>query len=319
MANPLKLVFQRKKKIFIFFLACALFTFLLFPFGDLSDKISAEIPALTQNGIQYIQFDDVSLGMIPQPALTLSSVKAETAQLELAIDELSVAPSLAGLLKQKPYGHIYGEGLYGGNLDLSVSGSSKLKDKDAVTVDLDYSSFNMKELLRGMQQNLPVVISGTGQLKAQVDLDPTMKSQPDGDITLVVSKLQIPNFSLAALGDMALPGLNMEKLQLKGNLKNGKFTINETVLGSNKDDFSGKVSGTMDMRFAPNMSGFNMGAYNLAVDITFRENLLSQLSLVMPLLDGFIGNFRQNNMGGQRYTFRIQADSFQQIPQITAL
>jgi type II secretion system protein N len=316
---------QHKMKFFMFYVLSAVFFILFFPFGDLSDKITTEVSAATGNSV-YVQFDDLSLAMIPQPALKMVNVVAELQQApELFMTELSVAPSLAAIFKRKPMGRAYAEGLYQGNLDVHVSGSSKIKDDSAISTQVDFTNFNIKDLIKALQknQNLPLTASGVGQLQAQIDFMPNMKTQPDGDITLGIRQVQIPAFNIpleAIGGSLPVPGLNLDKLQLKGKIKDGRLFISDTFVGSPKDELYAKVSGDMAVRVAPGASNMDFGAYNLAIDITIREGLQSQLSSYMGLLDGFVGSYKQPAISGTRYAFRVQGRSFQDpAPQFTAL
>jgi type II secretion system protein N len=316
---------QHKMKFVMFYFLCAVFIVLFFPFGDLSDKITTEVAAATGNAV-YVQFDDLGLTMIPQPALKMVNVVAELQQApELTMTQLSVAPSLAAIFKRKALGRAYGEGLYQGNLDLSVSGSSKIKDADAMSATIDYSGFDLKEMIKALQktQSLPLTASGTGQINAQMDFTPNMKTQPDGDISFGVRQMQIPAFNipLAAIGgSLPVPGLNLDKVQFKGKMKDGRLLISDTAFGTPKDELYAKISGDMAVKIAPNASNFDFGAYNLAIDLTIREGLQAQLSSYLGLLDGFVGKYKQPTAGGTRYAFRVQGRSFQDpAPQFSAL
>lgn len=312
---------QHKMKIFLFSAFSTVFVLLLFPFGDLSDWASAKVSAATGNNV-YVQFDDMGLTLNPFPAIYMTNVSAEVARSpEITLTELSVTPSIIGAIKQKIMGRVQGAGLFQGEIDLNVSGSSKIRDPQALSAQLEFVDFNIKDTMKSVSPNIPVAPSGRGSVSANVDFEPAMKTQPEGDVTVQLQKLQVPAFSvpLAAFGSLPVPGLNLDKVQLKGKLKGGKLQISETVLGSPKDELSGKISGEMDMRFMPNFSNFNVGAYNLAVDITIRDGLQNQLGSYMGIVDGMVGRFKSSSLGGTRYSFRMQARSFQDPPQFSPL
>ena len=111
-----KKIWSQKTKILLFVIGVVAFTILMFPFGDLSDKLSSVIAENSDNAI-YVQFDDMGLAMIPQPALKMTNVVAETSfASDINIEELYVAPSLLAPLKKKPLGRATANGLFGGSL-----------------------------------------------------------------------------------------------------------------------------------------------------------------------------------------------------------
>jgi len=311
-----------KMKIVMFVAFCMMFIVLFFPFSDLSDMVTAQVSEASGRTV-YVQFDEMAFTMLPQPALKMTNVMAESPFLtDLTIGELSVAPSIFGAIRGKPHGRAYAEGLFEGILDVSVGSSSKINVPEAVSADVEFENFNLKELFKALQQplNLPFQATGMGNLNAKVDLDPNMKSQPDGEFDLQAKGVQIPAFSIATPGGgFPLPGLNLEKLILKGKLKNGKLVLNGVELGSAKDDISAKVTGELDMRVFPG-GGTNVGYYNLAVDMNIKDSGQARLGSMMFIIDGFIKKYSSTSLTGKRYAFRIQANGFQDPnPQLSPL
>jgi type II secretion system protein N len=255
----------------------------------------------------------MGLAMIPQPALKMTHVVAETPfASDINIEELYVAPSLLAPLKKKPLGRATASGLFGGSLDLNVGTSSKISGPEAISAHIEFTDFQVKDMMKALQLRMPMTISGQGRLIASVDMDPNMKAQPDGDVALTVSTVEIPSFSipLGMMPPLPLPGINLEKLVVKGKLKNGQFTFADTQIGSSKDELSAKISGTMDMRVFPG-GMINVGLYNLAVDLNIKDSAQAKFGSMMSIVDGFLGKYGSKGANGKRYAFRIQANGFQ--------
>ncbi|MCB9073487.1 MAG: type II secretion system protein GspN [Bdellovibrionaceae bacterium] len=310
-----------KAKIFLFFILIIAFFVMFFPYNDLSDKVSAVVSENTNNSV-YLQFDDLSLGFLPQPGLKMTNVLAETAfASDIHADVLKIAPSILGLITLKPYyGKAQAEGLFKGDLDISLSNSSRIKAPMAVNADIDYAHFDLKELLKTFPE-IPFSASGTGSLNADIDADLELKSQPDGNFSLKTNRVIIPSFSInlpQAGGNVDLPKLSMDSIMVKGLLKNGKLTFSDTKIGTIKDDLYLLLGGDMDVRVVPG-SGLVVSYYNLAIDFTIKQSLQAQLGSYMPLLDGMFGRFKTQSLDGNRYRFRMQFNPFNDpMPNFTA-
>jgi len=307
----LKNLWAYKFRMFIFVIATAAFAIFLFPFGDLSDKITSIVSEATENRV-YLQFDDLSLTMIPQPALKMTNVLAETPTAsDITVPELSVAPSILMLIKQKPMGHAVATGLMGGELDVNVSGSSKIASPNAMAVQAQFTDFQMKQLIKTLQLAVPFTMSGKGRMTASVDLDPEMKAQPEGDVEIQVNKADIPSFAvpIGGMAPLPIPGMNLEKVSFKGKLKNGQLQLAETQIGGPKDEINAKVTGTMDMHVFPG-GNVNVGIYNLAIDLNIKDSAQAKLGSMMFMIDGFLKKYSSKSVTGTRYAFRIQANGF---------
>lgn len=318
--NFFAMLMGNKLKIVLFFVATIGFIVFMFPFGDLSDKISAEVAAGSDNTV-YLQFDDMAFTMLPQPAIKMTNVIAETPfASDISISELSIAPSILGAMMGKPHGRAYAEGLFSGALDASVGSSSRIKIPEAVSANVEFTNFDLKELVKAIP-SLPLSPSGRGNLNIVLDVDPSMKSQPDGDIDLQVAAVQIPSFAipLGMMPPLPLPGFNLEKLTLKGKLKNGKFILSDTQIGTTKDELSARITGDLDMRVFPGGS-VNVGFYNLAIDLNIKDSAQTKFGSMMSIIDGFLGKYSSKGVSSKRYAFRIQANGFQDpAPQFSPL
>lgn len=307
---------HHKMKFLILFLGIVVFTVVFFPFSDLSDAITSEVSAQTNNQV-YLQFDELSLGFAPQLALKMQNVLLEgpALPLEITLKNLMVAPSLLSLIRQQIGGKVVAEGLYNGEVVLNVSKSNKLQAPESLWADFIYEGFDLKDFTKALQktQGFPFTATGSGQIKATIDVDPTIKQQPDGTVEVTLNKPQIPTFTISnpQTGEIPLPAMSFEKVVLKGRLKDGKIIISDSILGTNKDDLFIKISGELNLQLAPGFQQVAVSFYNLALDITIKEAFQNQMGKTyMALLDGFLGKFKSGGTAQTRYAFRIEGRGF---------
>ena len=321
----IKIIFLQHKMKIVLLLACSLMFFVLFfPLTELGEKIVAETNA---SGLIYLEFETMDLHFFPRPAVVMKQALVESPMIEqVEVQSLRVAPSILASIQfaftqvLKPHVSIEAEGLFGGALDANTSASSKIKDPQAVLLDLVYSDFEIKSLVKSLMPQSPVSPSAQGQLSAKIDMDPSMKTQPEGTVELSLAKLVIPQFELStSFGMMALPAMNFQKVILKGTLKNGKLLIKETQLGSGSDEMILKVSGEMDVRVFPGGTP-TFGFYSLAVDLSLKKSMQTKLGSAADAVQSFLGKYSTTTSDGLRYAFRIQANGFNDpMPNFTAL
>ena len=80
------------------------FLYVLFPFSDLNDLISAQVSKLTHNRV-FLQFDDLHINPLTA-SISMDKVYVETPQISnISVNELSAAPSIDALIKGKPRGN----------------------------------------------------------------------------------------------------------------------------------------------------------------------------------------------------------------------
>jgi type II secretion system protein N len=312
-----------KMKIFLFFIFTVGFCLVLFPLTELGEKVVSEAGS---SGI-YLEFEKMELHFFPTPSVVMDSVLAETPMIEqLEITKLQVTPSVLSLLefvlakKLKPRGHISADGFFQGHLDVNVSSSSKIKDPQALNVELLYENFDVKMISQTFGSQWPLTPSGQGSVKALIDLEPSMKAQPEGTLEVQMQKFMIPQFELPTdFGPMQIPGLGFEKMVLKGQLKNGRLTLKETSLGSGQDELIIKLSGDVDVRIFPGGSPV-VNYYNLAVDILMKRSMITKLGPTATALQTLLGKYSSLSGENQRFAFRIQAAGFSdRNPQLSAL
>lgn len=313
-----------KMKIFLFFTFCILFFIVFFPLTELGEKVVSETNA---SGLVYLEFEKMELSFFPRPAVVMAQAVIESPMLEqIEVQEFKVAPSILAMIqfaftkKLKPFATVSAEGLFGGNLEADTSSSSKIKDPEALELDLDYEGFDLKLLAKSLGPQWPVAPAGQGNLKAKVDVDPSMKTQPEGTLEMVVDQVVIPQFDLpTSFGPMSIPALNFRKVVLKGQLKNGKLSLKETQLGGSQDEISLKISGDIELRIFPGGTP-NVSFYNLAIDLNLKKSMEAKLGGAAGAIQSYLGKFGTSNSEGQRYAFRVQGNGFNDpMPQFSPL
>ena len=313
-----------KMKIFIFFVLCFLFFITLFPLTDLGEKVVSETAA---SGI-YLEFESMDLNFFPRPSVSMEKVMADTSMVDVVeVDHLKVTPSILSLLqfavtrKLRVGADVAAQGLWGGDVDLQVSSSSKIKDPQAVEVNVLVTALDLKRMIKNLAPQSPVMPSGLATLTALVDVDPSMKTQPEGSVDLSVNSFQIPQFELpTAFGAVQIPNLSLQKVSLKGLLKNSVLTIKEANFGTSQDELLLKASGEINVRIMPG-GMTSVSFYRLAIDLTMKKSLQTKLGSTASVFDSFLGKFSAGNTGdSQRYAFRIEGNGFQDpMPKMSPL
>ena len=305
----IKRVFKfHKSKIVLFLILIIAFAIVFFPYDDLSDLITAEVANATGNTV-HVQFDNLALGFLPQPGIKMTNVFIETPFVsQLKVDELKVAPSLLSVFVLKPLGRAIAENLFGGSLDLSISNSSKLKAPMALSADLNYTNFDLNEVVKTLIP-IPMKAHGRASLTADIDFDAEFKSQPNGTVLLTSQSIAIPSFSFDANMNgvkqmMSIPALNIGQLKLKGQFKDGKILFTDTVIGSAKDDIFAKIGGDIDLKISA--QPLSVTYYNLAIDLTLKDTFIKDLGSYSSMLDMMLGKHKTKSLDGIRYAFRFQ-------------
>lgn len=318
----------------VFFFGSIVFCFLLlFPYSDLSDFTSAKISEATRNQIN-VQFNKVGFGLLPQLGLKMSEVSLDVALGQsklpnLQLDSIGVAPNilksignsisgkakLAGIITM--IRKVQALGLFGGDLNLYLSGSKKLgPSSDAIHLEVDAQKLDLRDLTKYMKSAFQTSFSAKGfaNLSSDIVLDPLFKEQPDGKYELTLQNLNIPSASYTVPMNgvsfpITLPGLKMDAVKFRGKIEDRRFIIEEGKLGDAKNDFFGEVTGDVVVNIRPG-GRFDPGGYNLVVDLTLKDAMLGQLGAMAGILDGFVSKYKRPTTNGVRYNFRLKAQRF---------
>lgn len=299
------------------------FLYILFPFSDLNDLVSAQVSRLTQNRV-FLQFENLHIN--PATAsVGLEKVYVETPQLSTSIGEVSATPSIPALIQGKPGGHFSVQGFLKGDIKLSLSPAAGTKGdtKDGATrpdkydVDLVAQNLSLKELKDMAGLSLP--LKGQLNVSTQAVADITFIEQPEGEITLSINRFELPPSSMA-LGDMGrvnLPEIKLTQIELKGKLQNGQFIIESGKIGTSKDDFYGDIKGDLSLTLR-NQGGQVVpliGAYNISLDLKANHAFRERAKFFLGFLDGY----KRDLPEGAQYKFRVQAQTMGMPPQFTSL
>ena len=126
--DALTLPLRHKGKLGVMVGSTLVFGFILFPFSDLSDLVTTQVAKLTNNAV-FVQFSDLKMSLFPTPGMKLNDVYIEAPRTPpLNMNQLVVAPSVAGLIQQKPYGHVAAKGLFKGDVDIQVSKGARTEN-----------------------------------------------------------------------------------------------------------------------------------------------------------------------------------------------
>jgi type II secretion system protein N len=312
----IKFIFQNKSKIFLMLFSTFVFSFLLFPFDDLSDLVTAQVSKLTSNQV-YLQFDKMHLGVIPSVGLHLKNVSVETPQISaLTAQEFSVSPSLSTLIHQKPAGTISATGILKGNVEISLKSAGKTEsgtDRQGIQLNAENISLaELKDLL-----SLPVYLKGKLDISSQAVIDLAFKEQPDMDLNVNIDKFELPPGNVQTMmGPLALPEIKLAQVQLKGRLSAGKFNIEEGKIGKPTDDLHGDIKGSLQLQLRNTSLGIQpeMGEYNLQLNLNVKKDLQERAALFLS----FIDQYKTATPEGARYAFRISAPNVQMPPTLAA-
>jgi len=303
---------QNKRNFGICLAATSLFIFLLFPFDELTDKVSSEVSKQTGNQV-YLQMDGLNISLLTGLRLELDKVLLQAPSLPpIKINRLEVSPSLFSLLEQFPLGTVIAEGLLRGTLEARVSAGAKGgsgQKRQQLSVQADKVS--LEQLSQFLK--LQVLLKGQAQMDVKSLTDFTFVDQPEADINMTVQKFAIPAATIRSpAGPIDIPDLKIGTVQLKGKLSSGILQIDSAKMGSPEDDLIANISGQIKVRMqlqggqvVPVLSG-----YNLSVEMSLKKSVLNSVGMFLFPLD----NYKREQADGALYRFKMRADNMQAPP-----
>lgn len=311
------------KLVFGLFLV-VVFLYVLFPFSDLNELISAQVSRLTQNRV-FLQFDDLHINPLTA-SVSLDKVYVETPQVSnLSVIKLSATPSITALIQRKVGGHLSAEGFMKGDVKISISpagAGSKAEGPEGAkgekySLDISAQNLSLKDIREAAGLSLP--LKGQLNFSTQAVADISFTEQPEGDVSLTINKFELPpsSVSLGDMGRVNLPEIKLGQIELKGKLANGKFVIESGKVGTPKDDFYGDIKGDMNVTLQ-NMGGQIVpiiGAYNVSLDLKANSSFKERAKFFLSFLDGY----KRDLPDGAQYKFRIQAQAMGMPPQFQQL
>lgn len=305
---------NNKKKILLGLLFYVLFVFLLFPFRDLGVFVSTQVSKATQNQV-YLKFDNLSLSMFPAPGLELSNVQVQTVQLPpLSATSLKLYPNIMSLLALKPGFSAQAEGLFDGNVGLSLRAVGANKEgvsKQKIT--LDASEVQLKKL--GDFLKLPMNIEGYVSLEGDVEVDPTFSEQPSGNLDLSGNRVNITSAVVPTqFGPLNLPDTKLQEIKAKVSVGNGDLEIERVQLGTLQDELYAQMRGSIKIQFRSQGQQVAVvpGAFDLVVYIKAKPSFQAKAGVFLSFLDSY-------KKGEGEYIFRAQGANFYAPPRMSAL
>lgn len=314
--NGIKFVFSHKGKIFILLLSAVIFAILLFPFNDLSDVISTKVAELSRNQL-LLQFDNLRLGFFPSPEVSVDKVAVDVGHFPtVKMDSLTVSPSASVLWTRTPAGSLHAKGLFRGDVEVSIESGTKTEsgvNRQKIALRAEKVSLQeIREIAR-----LPVLLKGQVTLNSTAQADFAFQEQPDMDLVLSIDQFELPTSSVQTpMGPLTLPEIKLSAVTLKGKLSQGKFNIEEGLIGRDGDELRGVIKGGIGFQIQ-NQGGITpvIGAYNFDIDMTVKKAFQDKASLFLSFLD----QHKIPTADGAQYKFRISANNTMSPPNISAL
>jgi type II secretion system protein N len=307
---------NNKKKVFIGIVLYAVFLFLLFPFSDLGSFVTTEVAKLTQNQI-YLKFEELHFSLLPTPGLELSNVKVQGVQFpQLTTDNLTIAPSIAGLLSFKPGVSVSAKGLFDGDVDITTRGGSKATSgASKQNISIGAEGIELKKLSSAL--GLPMSLEGKMNLDSQSVFDPSFSDQPEGDLDLKAVRVNITSANVPTpIGPLSLPDTKLQELILKGQLSKGELNIEKAQIGTPQDELFAQIRGTMNVQFqtAGGQVNVNPGPYDLTIQIKTKPSYQAKAGLFLGFLEAYK---KSETPQGREYIFKVAGQNFYAPPRMT--
>lgn len=313
----LKLIRESKGKIFVLVVSALVFTFMLFPFDDLSDLITSQVSRLSNNSV-YVQFEKLKMSFFPQPGVQMDQVYIESLRTPaISAQELVITPSVRGLIQQKPYGHVSAKGLLKGDVDVHVGKGSKTENGgERHKIEISAKKVSLHDLRE--MANLPVLLKGQLNLESTALADLTFQEQPDIEMNLSINQFELPPSNVnTPMGPLTLPDLKLSTVELKGRLAAGQFVIENGTIGKPGDELYGTIKGKIGLTIVNrgNSFGHQIGAYNIEVDLKTKRSFQERAALFLTFIDGY----KTPTSEGSQYKFKVSASNPMMPPSIGAV
>ena len=257
------------------------------------------------------------MSLFPTPGVKFEQVYVEAAGLSgVSAKEIKFAPSISGIIAQKPYGSVNAKGLFKGDVLISVkSGSRTEAGLERQKLEISAQKISLQDLHD--MTRLPVMMKGNLNLETIAMVDLTLSEQPDVDVNLSVSQFELPPANvMTPMGPLTMPDLRLSSIEIKGRLAGGKLIIESGQIGKDGDELRGTVSGNLDLSLT-NVGGAItpiLGGYDFKLDLRAKRNFQDRAALFLS----FIDNYKTATPDGAQFKFRISAASTMIPPTIGA-
>ena len=275
------------------------FFILLFPLGDLSDFVSTKILQSTRNSV-YVQFKNLSFNPATM-TLKLEEVELDTpvAQ-EMKVGTLSASPSILDLIRKKPSGTLVAENFLGGSTRLEIRSQGPYTESPLVSqISLNMDQVSLQDVHKLLQT--PMDLSGQLQLQTQVSVELenmasagappqfALKGLQDGDLSIIIKKFKMPatTINVPQMGRLGLPLVELNNVEFKAKMQQGKITIESGKFGSPSDEMFGTIRGDLSiMNPIPPGTPMQMlfQSYHITLEITAKQAFKERAALFLAFL-----------------------------------
>jgi type II secretion system protein N len=321
--------FYKLKALATLGIALLLFIF-LFPNTDLSDMVSAQVAKAT--GI-YVQMNDLSFDLLPSPGLGAKDVSIEPPRVPpLKVGGAHAAFMVTKLITAKLGATANLEKIFRGDVGLSFAQGDKAKSGERFAeLDLHADRLSLDDVSDYLKSAglLGVKLQGNLKVDSNMKVDPGFADQPNGTSSLEIAGLSVPGQSIMVDFNgvpvpQQIPTLDIGRVSLKTlRMNDGTLEIQDLNLGDTKSEISGKIRGSMGLRFRKNPVGVQPEISNvdLAMDITVDKDFLDRNQ--KTVIGGFLilvpANLQQDTAKGKRLAFRMKLARMGDIPNFTPL
>ncbi len=322
----LKWIWGKKIYFVLFNLSVFIFLILIFPLEDLSDLISGQVAKNTNNQV-YMQFENMHLNFLGGASLSVNQLMIESAWTPpLKTQTLKVTPHVFSLLMKQPAGEVEAEGLFQGKVKVVLTKGAK-SDTGLARSQLQISadSLNLQELSQTL--SLPMSLKGRMNVESKALFDLALQEQPEMDVVINANRFEVPSFNIPTnLGDINIPDLKFQQVQIKGRLSNGSFIFEDTKIGqASADDLSAVIKGSVGLQIKNGPRGIAPipGSYSLDIELLIKKSLEARAGTFVNTLDtalsAFVQNYKTNNEQGTLMKFKVSGDSFESMPSFSNL
>ena len=298
-----------KKKWFIFFLLCAFFFVIQFPYEEsikyLTDKIRTETKSSFQLNYEGFYFNPFSLSLVfKNPKIQLHPDGQH-----LILKNLKISPSYRFLFTFKPGGKVV---LIWENSRITFTFQKKNIEKSQPGWFITLNTYQWNPADFSAVWPLLSDISGKINFYGELQMDPTFKSKPKGMWQLRGYNIQSKDFSYTfpgTIGTITLPDFQWSTLSSSGRIKKEEVLISDLIAGEQKDLFQIKTRGSLLLAFSKNIRSIfpkvYVKSYDMGLDISVDDNLRQKVYFLGLLFESVAS---QNPNGSWRYLARIKGN-----------
>ncbi len=321
-------LFRHKGKIALIPLIAIAWIPFLFPYSDLRSVVSTTVSRAIGNGTA-IDFDHVALALGFPVALELEGFQFEGAGIPtINADRLVAKPSLSAIFTQRPAGSIEADGVFNANVSASLASGASLKEGGhRQDIKANISGLQLASLTEALRRAgmMSFNIQGVLDSNTSLSIDPSFRDQPQGEVFVQAKTVAIPsvNIPIPNMGSVQTPSLQMGRLEVKGRMAEGKFQIEDVLIGQEKDTLSGRIRGEMDLaiqRADGQPARVIPGAYNLRIELQLKKTLMdAMVKSGAALVFIPVESFKTEAGDMVKYAFQMRAAAVGVTPSFTKL